>query len=242
MQGPLHVRLSAALTPGTSAPSATAVGSGYTVDSINWYTDKECTTEASSFEAEKAYYGKIVLKPEKNYKFATNASALFFCDDPNENYTGIGYSTVAEDGSSLTRVVKGTAVSALVWELLIRMTRPIPSGTARGRSMPRQRAAKAAKPITYKLIAKKDGTETVKASATVAASVTDAFSAPLRFTDTGEYECWFEATRGDVTITSDHFTVTVNAPGLFYYQSVGNLTVSRAPRAVCKAVGHGREI
>ena len=43
------IQLSAALTPGTSTPGATAVSSGYTVDSINWYTDSECTTEASSF-------------------------------------------------------------------------------------------------------------------------------------------------------------------------------------------------
>lgn len=236
-----HVRLSAALTPGTSAPSATAVGSGYTVDSINWYTDKECTTEASSFEAEKAYYGKIVLKPEKNYKFATNASALFFCDDPNENYTGIGYSTVAEDGSSLTRVVKGTAVSALVWEFTDTNDQTYTIGDSARTLNAKATGGKSGKPITYKLIAKKDGTETVKASATVAASVTDAFSAPLRFTDTGEYECWFEATRGDVTITSDHFTVTVNAPGLSITNQSGNLTVKQnaTARLFVKAVGHG---
>ncbi len=97
------------------------------------------------------------------------------------------------------------------------------------------------KPITYKLIAKKGGTETVKASATVAASVTDAFSAPLRFTEEGEYECWFEATRGNVTITSDHFTVTVNAPGLSITNQSGDLTVKQnaTARLFVKAKGHG---
>ena len=110
------VRLSAALTPGTSAPSATAVGSGYTVDSIKWYTNNECTTEASAFVAGTDYYGKIVLEPKTNYKFAASASAVPFCDDPNENYSIVGSSTVAENGSSLTLIVKGTAVSALVWD------------------------------------------------------------------------------------------------------------------------------
>ena len=233
------VRLSAALTPGTSAPSAAAVGSGYTVDSTNWYKNNDCTEPANSFEAGKEYYGKIVLKPEKNYKFATNASALFFCDDPNENYTGIGTPAVAEDGSSLTRVVKGTAVSALVWEIADTNDQTYTIGDSALTLNAKATGGKSGKPITYKLIAKKDGTETVKASATVYS--TDAFSAPLRFTDTGEYECWFEATRGDVTITSDHFTVTVNAPDLSITNQSGDLTVKKnaTARLFVKAVGHG---
>ena len=232
------VRLSAALTPDSSAPSATAVGSGYTVESINWYTDNNCTEQANSFEAGKAYYGKIVLKPEKNYKFATNASALFFCDDPNENYVGIS-STVAEDGSSLTRVVKGTAVSALKWETVNKDDKTYTIGDNALMLNAKATGGDSGKPIIYKLIAKKGGTETVKASATVYS--TDAFSSPLRFTDTGEYECWFEATRGDVTITSDHFTVTVNPPGLSIANQSGNLTVKQkaTARLFVKAVGHG---
>ena len=235
------VRLSAALKPGTSAPSATAVGSGYTVDSINWYTDNSCTEPASAFVAGTEYCGKIVLKPAENYKFAASASALFFCDDPNENYSIIGSSTVAEDGSSLTLVVKGTAVSALKWDSVDKTNRTYTIGDSALTFNAKAMGGDSSKPITYKLIAKKDGTETVKASATVAASATDSFSASLRFTDTGSYECWFKATRGNVTITSDHFTVTVNAPGLSIANQSGDLTVKQnaTARLFVKAVGHG---
>ena len=235
------VRLSAALKPGTSAPSATAVGSGYTVDSINWYTDNSCTEPASAFVAGTEYCGKIVLKSAENYKFAASASALFFCDDPNENYSIIGSSTVAEDGSSLTLVVKGTAVSALKWDSVDKTNRTYTIGDSALTFNAKAMGGDSSKPITYKLIAKKDGTETVKASATVAASATDSFSASLRFTDTGSYECWFKATRGNVTITSDHFTVTVNAPGLSIANQSGDLTVKQnaTARLFVKAVGHG---
>ena len=235
------VRLSAALKPGTSAPSATAVGRGYTVDSINWYTDNSCTEPASAFVAETEYYGKIVLKPAENYKFAASASALFFCDDPNDNYAIVGSSTVAEDGSSLTLVVKGTAVSALKWDSVDKTNRTYTIGDSALTFNAKAMGGDSSKPITYKLIAKKDGTETVKASATVAASATDSFSASLRFTDTGSYECWFKATRGNVTITSDHFTVTVNAPGLSIANQSGDLTVKQnaTARLFVKAVGHG---
>ena len=234
------VRLSAALTPGTSAPSATAVGSGYTVGSINWYTDSECNTPASAFVAGTDYYGKIVLNPEKNYKFAASASALLFCDDPNENYTGIS-STVAEDGSSLTRVVKGKAVSALKWDSVDTNNQTYTIGDSALTLNAKAVGGESGKPITYKLIAEKGGTETVKASATVAASSENSFSAHLSFTDTGSYECWFEATRGNVTITSDHFTVTVSAPGLSITNQSGDLTVKQnaTARLFVKAVGHG---
>ena len=235
------VRLSAALTPGTSAPSATAVGSGYTVDSIKWYTDSGCNTPASAFVAGTKYYGKIVLKPAENYKFAASASALFFCDDPNENYSIVGSSTVAENGSSLTLVVKGTAVSALKWDSVDKTNQTYTIGDSALTLNAKATGGDSSKPITYKLIAKKDGTETVKASATVAASATGSFSASLRFTETGSYECWFEATRGNVTITSDHFTVTVNAPGLSIANQSGDLTVKQnaTARLFVKAVGHG---
>ena len=235
------VRLSAALTPGTSAPSATAVGSGYTVDSIKWYTNNECTTEASSFEAGTAYYGKIVLKPAENYKFAASASAVPLCDDPNENYAIVGSSTVAEDGSSLTLVVYGTAVSALKWDSVDKTNQTYTIGDSALTLNAKAVGGDSSKPISYKLIAKKDGTETVKASAAVAASSTGGFSAPLRFTDKGSYECWFEARRGNVTITSDHFTVTVNAPDLSIANQSGDLTVKQnaTARLFVKAVGHG---
>ena len=235
------VRLSAALTPGTSAPSATAVGSGYTVGSIKWYTDSGCNTPASAFVAGTKYYGKIVLKPAENYKFAASASALLFCDDPNENYSIVGSSTVAEDGSSLTLIVKGTAVSALKWDSVDKTNQTYTIGDSALTLNAKATGGDSSKPITYKLIAKKGGTETVKASATVAASSTDSFSASLSFTDTGSYECWFEATRGNVTITSDHFTVTVNAPGLSIANQSGDLTVKQnaTARLFVKAVGHG---
>ena len=235
------VRLSAALTPDTPAPSAAAVGSGYTVGSIKWYTDNSCTNSASTFAAGTEYYGKIVLKPAENYKFAASASALFFCDDPNENYSIVGSSTVAEDGSSLTLVVKGTAVSALVWNSVDTNNQTYTIGDNALTLNAKATGGESGKPITYKLIAKKDGTETVKASAMVAASASDSFSAPLSFTDTGSYECWFEATRGNVTITSDHFTVTVNAPGLSIANQSGDLTVKQnaIARLFVKAVGHG---
>ena len=235
------VRLSAALTPDSSAPSATAVGSGYTVESINWYTDNNCTEQANSFEAGKAYYGKIVLKPEKNYKFAASANALFFCDDPNENYSGVGTPVVAEDGSSLTLVVKGKAVSALRWESVDANNQTYTIGNSALMLNAKAVGGDSGKPIIYKLIAEKDGTETVKASATVAASLTDGFSAPLRFTETGTYHCRFEATRGGVTISSDIFEVTVSAPGLSITNQSGNLTVKQnaTARLFVKAVGHG---
>ncbi len=235
------VRLSAALTPGTSAPSATAVGSGYTVDSINWYTDNSCTNSASTFAAGTKYYGKIVLKPAENYKFAASASAVPFCDDPNENYAVVGSSTVAEDGSSLTLVVYGTAVSALKWDSVDKTNQTYTIGDSALTLNAKAVGGDSSKPISYKLIAKKDGTETVKASAAVAASSTGGFSASLRFTDTGSYECWFEAMRGNVTITSDHFTVTVNAPDLSIANQSGDLTVKQnaTARLFVKAVGHG---
>ena len=235
------VRLSAALTPDGSAPSATAVGSGYTVGSINWYTDNSCTNSASSFVAGTDYYGKIVLKPEKNYKFAASASAVPFCDDPNENYSIVGNSTVAEGGSSLTLIVKGTAVSALKWDSVDKTNQTYTIGDSALTLHAKAVGGDSSKPISYKLIAKKDGTETVKASATVAASSTDSFSPSLSFTDTGSYECWFEATRGNVTITSDHFTVTVNSPGLTITNQSGDLTVKQGAtaRLFVKAAGHG---
>ena len=235
------VKLSAALTPGTSAPSATAVGSGYTVESINWYTESECNNQTSSFSAGTSYYGKIVLKPKTNYKFAASASALFFCDDPNENYSIVGSSTVAEDGSSLTLIVKGTAVSALKWDSVDKTNQTYTIGDSALTLNAKATGGESGKPITYKLIAKKDGTETVKASATVAASSTEGFSAPLRFTETGSYECWFEATRGGVTISSDVFEVTVSAPGLSITNQSGDLTVKQGAtaRLFVKAVGHG---
>ena len=237
------VRLSAALTPDGTAPSATPVGSDYTVDSIKWYTNNECTTEASSFVAGTEYYGKIVLKPKTNYKFAASASAVPFCDDPNENYSIVGSSTVAEGGSSLTLIVKGTAVSALVWDTVKTNTddKTYTIGDSALTLNAKATGGDSSKPISYKLIAKKGGTETVKASAMVAASASDSFSAPLRFTDTGSYECWFEATRGNVTITSDHFTVTVNAPGLSITNQSGDLTVKQngTARLFVKAAGHG---
>ena len=234
------IQLSAALTPDGTAPSATAVGSGYTVESIDWYTDSNCTEPASAFVAGTSYYGKIVLKPETNYKFATSASALFFCDDPNENYVGIS-STVAEDGSSLTRVVSGTAVSALKWETVNTDNKTYTIGDSALTLNAKAVGGESSKPITYKLIAKKGSTETVKASATVAASATNNFSAYLSFTDKGSYECWFEATRGGVTITSEAFTVTVNAPGLSITNQSGDLTVKQnaTARLFVKAKGHG---
>ena len=234
------VRLSAALTPGTSAPNATAVGSGYTVGSIKWYTNNECTTEASSFEAETPYYGKIVLKPEKNYKFAASTIAVPFCDDPNENYSIVGSATVEADGS-LTLIVKGKAVSALRWESVDTNNQTYTIGDSALTLNAKAVGGESGKPITYKLIAEKGGTETVKASATVAASSENSFSAHLSFTDTGRYECWFEATRGNVTITSDHFTVTVSAPGLSITNQSGDLTVKQnaTARLFVKAVGHG---
>ena len=235
------VRLSAALTPGTSAPSAAAVGSGYTVDSIKWYTNNSCTELASAFVAGTEYYGKIVLNPAENYKFVADASALFFCDDPNENYSGVGTPVVAEDGSSLTLIVKGTAVSALMWDSVDKTNQTYTIGDNALTLNAKATGGESGKPITYKLIAEKDGTETVKASATVAASSENSFSPSLSFTDTGSYECWFEATRGGVTITSDHFTVTVNAPGLSITNQSGDLTVKQnaTARLFVKAKGHG---
>ena len=232
------VRLSAALTPGTSFPRATAVGSGYTVDSINWYTNSECNNPASTFAARTDYFGKIVLKPEKNYKFAASTSAVPFCDDPNENYSIVGSATVEADGS-LTLIVKGTTVSALVWDSVDKTNQTYTIGDNALTLHAKAAGGDNSKPITYKLIAEKDGTETVKASATVAE--TKDFSASLRFTDTGSYACWFEATRGGVTITSEAFTVTVKAPGLSIENQSGDLTVKQnaTARLFVKAKGHG---
>ena len=233
------VRLSAALTPGNSFPNAAAVGSGYTVDSINWYTNSACNNPASTFAARTDYFGKIVLKPEKNYKFAASTSAVPFCDDPNENYSIVGSAAVEADGSSLTLIVRGTTVSALVWDSVDTNNQTYTIGDSALTLHAKATGGDNSKPITYKLIAEKDGTETVKASATVAE--TKDFSASLRFTDKGSYACWFEATRGNVTITSEAFTVTVNAPGLSIENQSGDLTVKQnaTARLFVKAKGYG---
>ena len=108
-------------------------------------------------------------------------------------------------------IVKGTAVSALVWDSVDTNNQTYTIGDSALTLNAKATGGESGKPITYKLIAKKDGTETVKASATVAASATDSFSAPLRFTDTGSYECWFEATHGNVTSATTTFTMPASA-------------------------------
>lgn len=67
------VKLSGVVTPGTSAPTVAGVSSGCTVESISWFTDKECTTSAGTFVEGTDYYVKIVLRAAANYKFASTA-------------------------------------------------------------------------------------------------------------------------------------------------------------------------
>lgn len=221
------VKLSGVVTPGASAPTVAEVSSGCTVESISWFTDKECTTPADTFVEGTSYYVKIVLRAAANYKFANTATAVAYCDDPNDNYEYRASNIVSEDGSTLTFVMKGTAIAPFRWESVDPADASYTIGDSALTFRAKATGGDTETSITYKLVAEKDGAQTVMASGTAS----DGFSARVRFTETGSYRCWFEAKRGDVTITSDPFTVTVNAPGLNLTNQSGDFTIIEGEHA-----------
>lgn len=221
------VKMSGIVTPGGAKPTAAAAGSNYTVASISWYQDKGCTTAAGTFAEGKDYYAKIVLQPAKNHVFSPSATGLAYCDDPNDNYNYIASNVVAGDGSSLTFVVKGTAVAPFRWESADQKDQSYALGSSSLALRAKAVGGDASKPIAYKLMAEKDGVSTVKASGTVPASSADSFTAFARFTELGNFRCWFEAKRGDVVITSPAFTVTATTPGMTISNQSGDMTVQQ---------------
>ena len=51
-----YVKFSDVVTVDEAPPTASAVGFGYTVDSIGWFTDSGCSTQATAFTEGTAYY------------------------------------------------------------------------------------------------------------------------------------------------------------------------------------------
>ena len=221
------VKLSGVVTPGDSAPTVAEVSSGCTVESISWFTDKECTTPADTFVEGTSYYVKIALRAAANYKFANTATAVAYCDDPNDNYGYRASNIVSADGSTLTFVMKGTAIAPFRWKSVDTADTSYTIGDSALTFRAKATGGDTETSITYKLVAEKDGAQTVMASGTAS----DEFSARVRFTETGSYRCWFEAKRGDVTITSTPFTVTVNAPGLNLTNQSGDFTIMEGEHA-----------
>ena len=242
------IKMSAALTPDSAAPTAAPYSNTapYMVESTTWYSDESCTTgnEVTSFEAGKMYYAKVILKPNTGYKFAYTTQTPVSCDDPNASYSR-NSPTVAEDGSSLSVVVKATARAALTWQTVPTSnqtcTLSADSGYGSLTLTAQATGGDTSKSISYRLYAQKAGSSdaVIKASA----STSDTFNAVCSFgkDDTGTYTCWFEATRGDVTITSDKFTVTVGAPEVKITNQSGDVTVTQgnSARLWVKAVGLG---
>ena len=221
------VKLSGVVTPGASAPTVAEVSSGCTVESISWFTDKECTIPAGTFVEGTSYYVKIVLRAAANYKFANTATAVAYCDDPNDNYGYRASNIVSPDGSKLTFVMEGTAIAPFRWESVDTDDASYTIGDSALTFCANATGGDTETSITYKLVAEKDSAQTVMASGTAS----DGFSARVRFTETGSYRCWFEAKRGDVTITSTPFTVTVNAPGLNLTNQSGDFTIIEGEHA-----------
>ncbi len=241
------IKMSAALMPGSSAPTAAAYSNSnpYRVESTTWYSDESCTTgnEVTSFDAGNTYYAKIVLKPSSGYKFADTAWASVWCDDFNASYSHKSL-TVAEGGSSLSVVVQATAQAALKWQEYPagERTCTLSADSGYGSLMLTAWAAggDTSKPISYRLYVQK-GSDTAVIKAAASVSTDDKFNAVCNFgkDDTGTYTCWFEATRGDVTIKSGEFTVIVSYPGLSITNQSGDMTVKQNGTARLFVIANG---
>lgn len=224
-----YVRFSDVVTVDEAPPTASAVGSGYTVDSIGWFTDSGCSTQATAFTEGTAYYAKVVLKSSGNHVFVNDEGLGYpvvipLCDGDNNNYSIVGRPTISDSGKTLTFVAKSTAIAPFVWESVdtANMTHTIGTtgvnlhAKAVGGDVSQYRY------ITYKLYTQKDGGEAkVEKSETTREEFTPVFWPA----EAGVYTCWFEATRGFDTITSTPFTVTVSTPGLNIDNQSGDFTI-----------------
>lgn len=223
-----YVKFSDVVTVDEAPPTASAVGSGYTVDSIGWFTDSGCSTQATAFTEGTAYYAKVVLKSSGNQVFVNDEDLGYpvvipLCDGDNNNYSIVGRPTISDSGKTLTFVAKSTAITPFVWESVDTADMTHTIGTtgvnlhakAVGGDVSQYRY------ITYKLYTQKDGETTVVKSATTQ----DEFAPVFWPAEAGVYQCWFEATRGFDTITSTPFTLTVSAPGLPINNQSGDFTI-----------------
>lgn len=223
-----YVKFSDVVTVDEAPPTASAVGSGYTVDSIGWFTDSGCSTQATAFTEGTAYYAKVVLKSSGNHVFVDDKDLGYpvvipLCDGDNDNYSIVGRPTISDSGKTLTFVAKSTAITPFVWERVDTADMTHTIGTtgvnlhakAVGGDVSQYRY------ITYKLYTQKDGETTVVKSATTQ----DEFAPVFWPAEAGVYRCWFEATRGFDTITSTPFTLTVSAPGLPINNQSGDFTI-----------------
>ena len=223
-----YVKFSDVVTVDEAPPTASAVGSGYTVDSIGWFTDSGCSMQATAFTEGTAYYAKVVLKSSGNHVFVNDEDLGYpvvipFCDGDNDNYSIVGRPTISDSGKTLTFVAKSTAITPFVWESVDTADMTHTIGTtgvnlhakAVGGDVSQYRY------ITYKLYTQKDGETTVVKSATTQ----DEFAPVFWPAEAGVYQCWFEATRGFDTITSTPFTLTVSAPGLPINNQSGDFTI-----------------
>ena len=223
-----YVKFSDVVTVDEAPPTASAVGSGYTVDSIGWFTDSGCSTQATAFTEGTAYYAKVVLKSSGNHVFVNDEDLGYpvvipLCDGDNNNYSIVGRPTISDSGKTLTFVAKSTAITPFVWESVDTADMTHTIGTtgvnlhakAVGGDVSQYRY------ITYKLYTQKDGETTVVKSATTQ----DEFAPVFWPAEAGVYQCWFEATRGFDTITSTPFTLTVSAPGLPINNQSGDFTI-----------------
>lgn len=223
-----YVKFSDVVTVDEVPPTASAVGSGYTVDSIGWFTDSGCSTQATAFTEGTAYYAKVVLKSSGNQVFVNDEDLGYpvvipLCDGDNNNYSIVGRPTISDGGKTLTFVAKSTAITPFVWESVDTADMTHTIGTtgvnlhakAVGGDVSQYRY------ITYKLYTQKDGETTVVKSATTQ----DEFAPVFWPAEAGVYRCWFEATRGFDTITSTPFTLTVSAPGLPINNQSGDFTI-----------------
>ena len=223
-----YVKFSDVVTVDEAPPTASAVGSGYTVDSIGWFTDSGCSTQATAFTEGTAYYAKVVLKSSGNHVFVNDEDLGYpvvipLCDGDNDNYSIVGRPTISDSGKTLTFVAKSTAITPFVWESVNTADMTHTIGTtgvnlhakAVGGDVSQYRY------ITYKLYTQKDGETTVVKSATTQ----DEFAPVFWPAEAGVYQCWFEATRGFDTITSTPFTLTVSAPGLPINNQSGDFTI-----------------
>ena len=223
-----YVKFSDVVTVDEAPPTASADGFGYTVDSIGWFTDSGCSTQATAFTEGTAYYAKVVLKSSGNHVFVNDEDLGYpvvipLCDGDNDNYSIVGQPTISDSGKTLTFVAKSTAITPFVWESVDTADMTHTIGTtgvnlhakAVGGDVSQYRY------ITYKLYTQKDGETTVVKSATTQ----DEFAPVFWPAEAGVYQCWFEATRGFDTITSTPFTLTVSAPGLPINNQSGDSTI-----------------
>ena len=223
-----RVKFSDVVTVDKAPPTANAAGFGYTVDSIGWFTDSGCSTQATAFTVGTPYYAKVVLKSSENHMFVNGKDQGYpvvipLCEGDNDNYSIVGRPTISDSGKTLTFVAQSTAIAPFVWESVdtANVTHTIGSTGVELHAKAVGGDVSQYRDITYKLYTQKNGETTVAKSATTQGEFTPVF----RPAEVGVYRCWFEATRGFDTITSTPFTVTVSTPGLSITNQSGDFTI-----------------